>query len=399
MSCHRISRWVLRNGVEGIPPEWRDHIEFCTDCQASVAKVRMLDGLIGGLSDPDPGEAYEAGFVPRLARRLEESPSTRPVAIPERRSWAWLWAPALAAGALAFFIGRDIYLDRQPRGLTEKDIPVAVATEQKAAPSPSTTTPPATGADVSQPKPHAQAQRNLAPATPPRHDETASSESAQQPTAQESGPESQTAMTNTPSSASETGQPSSEATGTGQESRSSIQSATSAETQLYPARRVTIMGAIASDSDKNTRKDERGLPGQGPHALSDRGFVDGAPGAETAHVYHPLERLEAPQLRAAPGFPDSQSPAEALRRFDQMAELRQQIATLESIGPALRTEAQNRELCTLWYRVGTLATQRALLDSALMQLGKCLQATDQVDSQEWQTRTLQLNERLSTLPK
>jgi hypothetical protein len=158
------------------------------------------------------------------------------------------------------------------------------------------------------------------------------------------------------------------------------------------------MGEIAADTERNAREDERGLPGQGPHSLSERGYVDGAPGAETSRAFHAPERLEAPQWRAAPGFPDSQSPAEAMRRLDQLAELRNQIAILQAVDPSARTSAQNRELCALWYRIGTLAVERPLVDSALQQLGACLRTADQSDSAEWKTKTEQLTEKLSRLP-
>jgi hypothetical protein len=157
------------------------------------------------------------------------------------------------------------------------------------------------------------------------------------------------------------------------------------------------MGEIAADTEKKAREDDRGLPGQGPHGLSERGYVDGAPSAETVGTLHPPERLEAPQLRAAPGFPDSQSPAEAMRRLDELAELRSQIAALQTIDPSLRTPAQNRELCALWYRVGTLAVDRPLVDSALQQLRPCLRAADQSESAEWKRKTDQLLEKLSKL--
>lgn len=401
MSCHKISRWVLRNGVDGIPSEWRDHIASCSNCQASVAKVRMLDDLIGGLADPNPGEAYEAGFVPRLARRLENPSPEHAVAIPARHPLAWIWAPGIAMAALAFFIGREIYLNKQNPAVTERDVPVASIAPATTEPKAASATPDVTEAGTNQQRQTSPTTRNQAPAATAQRGETGGASPTLQtppskPDAEPSVAADQSAGSVSAAANRSTGDAGS--AGTTPEGTLSP-SATSAETQVWPDRRVTKMGAISSDSDKNTRKDERGLPDQGPHGLSDRGFVDGAPGGETANVYHPLERLEAPQLRAAPGFPDSQSPAEAMRRFDQIAELRQQIATLESINPAERTEEQNRELCALWYRVGTLATTRPLLDSALQQLDQCLVATGQMDSQEWQTRTSQLNEKLSALPK
>jgi len=405
MSCRRINRWVLRYGTEEIPSEWRGHIDSCPACRSLVAEVQTLDIALSETAFPDPGEAYWAGFAPQVARRLETAPVSRPAPVKVRRpAWARVWAPAVVAATLAFLIGRDVYLSRQTPPLTEKEVPVVTKGPEKPA-GPTTTAAPSV---IGQKTDHQESReptraagtstRQTGIETPtaskgstPRSTEPVPQVSGGKPVGSAATPQEANSgaviSTETPSSA-EAAEPVSG------EARSNA----AQDSKVWPDRRVTIMGEIAADTEKGTREDNRGLPGQGPHGLSEHGYLDGAPGAETVRTLHPPERLEAPQLRAAPGFPDSQSPAEAMRRLDQLAELRRQIGTLQAIDPSLRTPAQNRELCALWYRVGTLAVDRPLIDSALQQLGPCLKAADQSESAEWKTKSDQLREKLSKLP-
>jgi hypothetical protein len=387
MSCRRINRWVLRNGTEGIPSEWRDHIDSCPKCRTLVTQIHSLDGALGQTAFPDPGEAYWAAFAPQVARRLEAATASRPIQVPVGRPiWARLWAPAIVVAALTFFIGRDLYLRRQTPSFLEKDVPVAtMGTQQSAEPAQKT---PSVVIGQKSDSPKLQPAPPTTPGESPRSNGSGATPSTRErPEVRAAAGK---ASGSVPTSANELANgnaPSgSQASATfTQPSDLAARPPSAADTKVFPERRVTIMGEIAADTEKKTREDERGLPGQGPHGLSERGFVDGAPSAETVRTLHSPERLEGPQLRAAAGASDSQSLAEAMRRLDQLAELRPQIAAIQAIDPSLRTPEQNRELCALWYRVGILATDRPLIDSALQQLSTCLKAADQTESAEWKT--------------
>ena len=401
MSCRRINRWVLRNGTEGIPSGWRDHIDSCPKCRTLVTQIHSLDGALGETTFPDPGEAYWAGFTPQVARRLEAATASRPLLAPVGRPiWARLWAPAIVVAALTFFIGRDLYLRRQAPSFLEKDVPVATKGMEQSAEPAQKTPPVVIGQKSDSPK--------LQLATPAQSGESARSNGSgttlsgrERPEVRASaGKASGSVSTGAKDLAGGNVSTGSQASATiAQPTDAATHPPSAADTKVFPDRRVTIMGDIAADTEKKTREDKRGLPGQGPHGLSERGFVDGAPSAETVRTLHSPERLEGPQLRAAAGAPDSQSLAEAMRRLDQLAELRPQIATIQAITPSLRTAAQNRELCALWYRVGILATDRPLIDSALQQLSTCLKAADQTESVEWKTKSEQLADKLAKLPK
>ena len=82
-----------------------------------------------------------------------------------------------------------------------------------------------------------------------------------------------------------------------------------------------------------------------------------------------------------------------MRRFDELRELRVQIGTLSDISSATRTSEQNRELCAMWYRMGTITDDVLVLDSAIEQLSHCLETLDVADPDEWQAKSDQLTER------
>ncbi len=404
MSCREISRWVLRHGTAEIPSAWREHIALCTKCQTVVRQVGALDDLIAGAPAADPGEAYWATFAPRVARRIEATPAPSEHRAP-RPSWIRVWVPAVGVAALAFLIGRELYLGQQPSTVSETSIPIVRADK---------TAPPDAGANpATEPAETATQPRAVTGGERPqvRENRVAGGNTASAPSLSSPAGEGSRNLPNVrpstvpppnPSIAGEIPRPEDLNSPPANASAAPAPAAINPrdEERVWPNRQVAIVGEIRPDTHQQASADDKRLAEQRPHALIERGLVDGAPGAETvATGMTPTVRFEAAPGNIMAGSPDSQSPAEAMRRFDRLHELRRQITILQSIAPAMRTAEQNREMCTLWYQVGQITSDSLLIDSAIQNLGTCIKALDASESAEWKRRSDELFDRRSPLPR
>lgn len=388
MKCGRIKRWILQNGGDGLPARWQDHVAECEECRTLLAQVRALDGALGDGEVADPGEAYWNAFAPGVARRIDElSQGRRKAPATARPSWLKIWVPALGAAALALLIARELVIDPQPRPVMEQDVPVvseepaspAIQPQEERHPSPEM-------AITATPEDNGPAYRRQDTQT--ANDETGKSNDEIAQSGDRSAEHARL-------SASSTADRTASGGAVGASPAGSADTETAMETaaddaRVWPDRRVTKMGEVDSDQTRQRLDAEGSLSEQGTPTLAENAFGLTAAGAETSSTMPTMGRLEAPRTyRASPAL-DTQSPMDAMRRFDEIRELRTQIGTLTAINPAERTPEQNRELCASWYRMGTITDNALVLDSAIQQLGHCLETLNVPDSDEWRTKSEQL---------
>ena len=390
MSCGRIKRWILRNGGTDIPARWREHMADCEACRTLAAQVSALDGALGEENIPDPGDAYWNAFGASVARRVDELVDRRrPVPVGVRPVWLRIWAPALGAAVLAVLIARELVIDHPAPPLMETDVPVV---SQKSVS-------PADGPSVGSQEPKLPApaptgltgqDRTTSPATTR---DRISEELRATPDAQlGTGPEFHFAAK---PDAGDLAGTSAEASPV-EQARGMEPQADEDNASVWPDRRVTKMGEVDSDQTRQSIEDESRLSEQGATGLTEKSYRIATAGAETSAALPPLGRLEAPRAFRASQAPDSQSPMDAMRRFDELKELRLQIGLLSAISPEDRTPDQNKELCAIWYRMGTITNEAPVLDSAIQQLDRCIEALDGSDRDEWLVKSNQLTERRST---
>jgi hypothetical protein len=158
------------------------------------------------------------------------------------------------------------------------------------------------------------------------------------------------------------------------------------------------MGEIDSSRLRDSADDETSLAERGAEAVADKIAEYATSSAETVGTFPAPNRLESPQTFRAPQGPaDTPNVTAEFRRLDELQDLRRQIGIIQAIAPTERTEEQNERLCAMWYRVGMIANQTPLVDSAIMQLGQCLQVLDGRDRENWEDRSKQLKTRRATL--
>jgi hypothetical protein len=159
------------------------------------------------------------------------------------------------------------------------------------------------------------------------------------------------------------------------------------------------MGKVDSNSPNEPSTDDRQLAAQDPFGSYERQMADAGESFESLNTFAtPGRLLEAPAAAPVRG-PEQLTPAEQMRRFDEMAELRELIERLESVPPSSRAMSQWTQWTTAWYRLGMLSDQSRVLDSALVAVGY-FQSTVPVDSvtaSEWQVRRSHLENRRSVL--
>jgi len=387
MKCGRIKRWILRNGGDELPAEWRDHVAECEACRVALAQVQALDSALGDGLVPEPGEAYWDAFAPSVARRIDDlSRSSRPASEAVRPSWLKTWIPAVGAAALALLIARELVMDPRPRPVMENDVPVAV---QKSADQPTkdntapeiaiTATPVEEGRSFRRQPSQSGDDNETQPGRDLATDEAGTGEHAE--------------LSETPGTSGRAHVPDVLNPSPVESEAETAMGSSADDAQVWPDRRVTKMGEVDSDQTRQAVDAEGDLSELGTPTLADKAFGYSSEGAETSATLPLMGRLEAPRTYRASRAPDSQSPMDAMRRFDELRELRAHIVTLTAISPDTRTPEQNRELCAIWYRMGTITDNALVLDSAIQQLDKCLQTLDVPDSDEWQAKSEQLTAR------
>jgi hypothetical protein len=173
---------------------------------------------------------------------------------------------------------------------------------------------------------------------------------------------------------------------------------TSTDSQVWPERQIISLGEVSSDSPGQLVEDEGGLAEQGSFGAYERLMARADHGPETAGVHHmPGRLLEGPRLRRQDGFTDSETPAEAMRRFDRIRELRQMIGELQAIPVADRTADQANQLPALWYQLGVITGETTLVDSAIQVMEHQVALSSGDDANQWISRRDELIARKSQL--
>ena len=404
MKCQKISRWVLRHGADNVPPRWRDHIADCERCQKLTSHIDAMDQALSQGDVPDPGDAYWEGLAPSVARRIDANTMSkrRPIPVPGRFAWVRPWAPAVTAGVLAFLIGRELTMDSSIP--TPMDSDLVVSTER----SPNVASEadgrivgvavdPTAKDGVIRTQPDREKKATLTTPTE-QTDEIAEVEgslSGGMSTAAQWGerPSGQVPGEDAAGSADE--QPARHDTPIASQGFTTPEPVDDSE--VWPDRRVTIMGEVNADTPQQPMEDQRGVTEPGSSAFADKMYNFGAAGAETVGVLPPQARLEAPRTYHAAGTPDNESPAEAMRRFDEQDDLRRQIAITEAIPSEKRTTEQTQRLCAMWYRLGMITPDSQVLDTAIQRLNHCLDAIEPGESENWRNKSAQLSNRLRSL--
>ena len=393
MSCVRIKRWVLRQGTGDLPEHWRVHIAGCAKCRALIEQISALDSTLEQGDVPDPGEAYWEGFAPSVARRLEALHDTKErheVPASSRWSWARAWAPAVGVAVLALLIGRELTREYAPPTVTDSEMTAPTVGRLTEAPSMNATEPEPV---VEQPAIVANHdQRQQAKETPDRssrgtmtEQETGPTMRAQEPVTDEG------AITTDDGSAANLKAETEMATLPPPDQTTDSDD----ESSVWPDRRVQIMGQVDRAGDDQPTMDVGGLSEQERAAGTDQRFA--WIGGESSGTPSPVARLEAPRTFRSADLPDSQSPTEAMRRFDELSELQTQIDGLEKIDAKDRSEQETFDLCAMWYRVGTITSNPSDLDQAIERLDTYTQTMKDNQRREWQQKRELLIQRRATL--
>jgi hypothetical protein len=355
-----------------------------------------MDEALGHSEVPDPGESYWEDFAPRLARRLEVASAQKPVAVAARRPvWLRRLVPAAGIAILALLIARDVVIDRQPPTLMESDVPIVVEKAERVQPE---------EAPAMQPLGEEALGRAVAE---PRGDAAEPSDTRSSSTAAVSDDRPEASEPTPPADRTVAGRSAPSEAGVLDDQEPDVTTDALAvapdepeetdEGSVWPDRRVTKMGAVDSDRTREWADDEDRLTAPGSSELDDDAYDLAIAGAETSAALPPPMRLEAPQTIRASRFSDRQSPAEAMRRFEELQELRREIDVIAAIDPSDRTPDQERELCAMWYRVGVITRNISELDSAIEQVTDCARRMDDADAEEWQEKVDQLTERRQTI--
>jgi hypothetical protein len=165
--------------------------------------------------------------------------------------------------------------------------------------------------------------------------------------------------------------------------------------EVWPERQVIIMGQVDSNSPTAPLADDRRMAGQDPFGAYERQMADAEQGVESVSTFaSPGRLLDGPTASAARGS-ERLTPAEQMRRFDEVAELHELIDRIEDVPESSRAMSQWTQWSTAWYRLGMLSHQPTILDSAIAAVGY-FQSTVPMDSAanaEWLVRKAHLENR------
>ncbi|MBD3298105.1 MAG: hypothetical protein GF341_05570 [candidate division Zixibacteria bacterium] len=415
MSCRRIMRWVLRHGVAEIPAEWHDHIDGCARCRDFIANINALDTALADSDVPDPGKEYWEAFAPSVARRIEEreqAPQSAPV--PQRGWWAWgrRLAPAIGVAVLAVLIGRELsrdyttkptVMDRDVPVQTQKaplaEEPVASGEEQPMIADQESKPDPAEF-DADEAAPHenvAGATRQPTP-TPTEAEDEGPRLSAQPESIQEQEPTDRSDLPGNVVDELDMATIEEPEIPEMASPRSPEIVKQEDDAAVWPDRRVQTLGQLGQDAQEQPTMDDARLSEQSsPGLANSRSWTSS--GAETSSTPSGMARLESRQAFRSASLPDSQSPTEAMRRFDELTGLHKQIAELEALKADERTQEQTRELCAMWYRTGQITLDPAELDRAIQRMEIYIVELDDSLRQEWIDKKSQLVTRRATLDR
>lgn len=168
---------------------------------------------------------------------------------------------------------------------------------------------------------------------------------------------------------------------------------------VWPERQVIIMGQVDSNSPNAPLADDRRMAGQDPFGAYERQMADAEQGVESVSTFaSPGRLLDGPTTSQSRGS-ERLTPAEQMRRFDEMAELYELIEKLETIPESSRAMSQWTQWSTAWYRLGMLSQQPSVLDSALTAVGyfQTVVPMDSASHAEWLVRKSHLSTRRENL--
>ena len=393
MNCRSLEKWVWQEGAGNLPVGAVEHASACPDCRALIERVCLLDRSVGASVVPDPDEAYWDAMVQRIASRLDHPTDRIIELLPSVSAWrrfvARAWVPTMAVGLLAV-VGSQRTV---PSPSLDK-LDVARVQERIAVLS----SPKGTSADESY---------RLAQATNPTAHKS-ETQSTDAPSMRAVAPTEEITMSASP----KVGESQSNEAAVSTRQKPTISESEPALArrddvvpngvdEVWPERQVTIMGEIDSDSPSAPSADDRRLAAQDPFGAYERQMADAEQGLESVSTFaSPGRLLDGPAASSARGS-ERLTPAEQMRRFDEMAELHDLIERLEAVPASSRAMSQWTQWSTAWYRMGMLSNQRAVLDSAITAVGY-FQVTVPVDSAaqaEWLLRTTHLEKRRENLER
>lgn len=389
MDCRRLEKWVWQEGAGNLPAGAVEHSATCSDCRTLIERVRLLDRSIGASVTPDPDESYWDALALRIAGRLDQPIDRVIELVPGVPAWRRLvgriLVPATAVALLAVVAnqrttmapnldGSDIarVAERIAVLSTPRHVPAGDLDQRFESPT-----------STQEASVFAEGEMTAAPSIAPSPIMTQGSgsgfavveDNALPPTIRMKA----AASLSEPPAAQE------------------IPSTVDAAERVWPERQVTIMGAVDSNSPTTQSADDRRLAAQDPFGAYERQMADAEQGVESVSTFaSPGRLLDGPTATSARGS-ERLTPAEQMRRFDEMAELHDLIEKIESIPESSRAMSQWTQWSTAWYRLGMLSQQSTVLDSAITAVAY-FESTVPMDSAaqaEWLVRRTHLVNRRS----
>ncbi|HWO57229.1 MAG TPA: hypothetical protein VNN55_06655 [bacterium] len=391
MNCRGVENWVWKEGAGNLPAAVVEHAAACPGCRALIEEVRLLDRSVAAMPVPEPGEDYWNYMREQVARRLD-APVTTVISLePATPRWQRIltrvWAPALAVVLVAVVANqRALVTTESVHILSEAELQSRVKALAQAPNSSEFAnleeTAPATEPSATALAP-VRRQTESALRTAPAPYAAGATTAAE--------PELATGPVDVPASSS------AEPTMAIADRRGTTPSET-----LWPDRQVMIMGQVDSNApDQKSSSDDGRLAAQDPFGAYERQMALADQGFETAGAAStPTRLLEGPAAAPSRGS-ERLTTAEQMRRFDEIAELRELIARLETVPPSSRAMSQWSQWSTAWYRLGMLSDQQVVVDSAIVAVDYFTRTVpgDSATAREWQNRRTHLENRRTALQR
>ncbi len=390
MNCRSLEKWVWEQGVTNLPAAAVAHASGCVGCRTLIEEVRLLDRSVGVTIVPEPSEEYWDAMALRISRRLAD-PTDRVIELTAttpiwRRVLIRVWAPTAAAALLAVIAAqRPGTVSQAPRySIQELDARVQSLTKSGQVLSDSRIE-----TSTEAPQHDFRAEIPSLDLTPGVRLQTDSRE--------------QSPVPSLPSMSSELagatdGQTDGVDLAPGGGMTQSAPMTREDSDEVWPDRQVTIVGEVDSNSRTSIADDIR-LANQDPFGAYERHMAVAEQGLESvATLSSPGRLLDGPSSPTIRGS-ERLTPAEQMRRFDEVSELRQLIARLEAVPSSSRAMSQWSQWTTAWFRLGMLTDRTEVIDSAITAVNY-FQSNVPVDTaavSDWQNRKTQLINRRALL--
>lgn len=391
MNCKSVEKWVWQEGAGNLPSAAVEHASGCPNCRGLIEHVRLLDRSIGATVVPDPSLEYWDAMATRIARRLND-PTDQvielvPIVPAWRRFVTRAWAPTMAVALLAVIASQKSAVTPSLEALDEAQLRARVAA--LSAPKETSATESQQFADVARSDEKSEASKRVVGAVAP-------SAIVSAPTARTMPSGIDNAQANLSERhalpAPATSEPAPTIADGGQPPAEELD-------QVWPDRQVTIMGAVDSNSPAKPQSDDKRLAAQDPFGAYERQMAEAESGLESAGTFaSPGRLLDGPTSAQSRGS-ERLTPAEQMRRFDEIAELRQLITRLEEVPVSSRAMSQWTQWSTAWYRLGMLTDQSAVIDSSIsaVEFFSKTVPVDETTASEWQVRKSHLENRRSAM--